>query len=284
MSLTPAQIKGRLKNLAKQNNADARILMRIFMMERFLERVAVSEYAENFIIKGGILVTSMIGTAMRSTMDIDTSIRSFDLSEENAERIVKDICAIELDDDVHFEIKEVSRIMDAMEYPGIRLALDAVMGMMVTPIKIDISTGDAITPGAVEYSYKLMLEDRRIQLWSYNLETILAEKLQTVLARGLLNTRMRDYYDINMLLLRYGADIKTDILQQAFSATCRKRESLNLISEGRQIPESIIRDENLKQLWESYRKKYSYAAGVSFDDAVNSVRQLLELAIGEPNN
>ena len=204
MAFSQEQVKGKIKNIAKENKADARILMRIYMMERFLERVANSAYAEDFIIKGGILVTSMVGVSMRSTMDIDTSIRNFNLSEEDAKKVVTEICNIDLQDGVTFVIKEVSSIMDEMEYPGLRLALDAVLGGMVTPIKIDISTGDVITPRAIEYDYKLMLENRSIKLWSYNLETVLGEKLQTVLARGILNTRMRDFYDIYALLLRYG--------------------------------------------------------------------------------
>lgn len=193
--VTPEQVKGRIKNVAKQNHADARTLMRIYMMERFLERVASSPYKDNFIIKGGMLVTSMVGVALRSTMDIDTSIKNQNLSVEETGRIVNEIKDIDLGDGVIFQVKEVSNIMDEMEYPGIRFSMNAIMGKLVTPMKIDISTGDVITPCAVEYQYKLLLDERSIGLWSYNLETILAEKLQTVLARGILNTRMRDFYD-----------------------------------------------------------------------------------------
>lgn len=182
------------------------------MMERFLERVASSQYKDNFIIKGGMLVTAMVGVALRSTMDIDTSIKNQNLSAEDAKRIVDDIKDINLGDGVTFEVKEVSNIMDEMEYPGIRFIMNAVMGKLVTPMKIDISTGDVITPRAIEYKYKLLLDDRSISLWSYNLETILAEKLQTVLARGLLNTRMRDFYDIKTLLSIYEQDIDADVL------------------------------------------------------------------------
>ena len=199
MKLTSEQVKGRIKNVAKQNDADARTLMRIYMMERFLERVSVSSYRDNFIIKGGILVTALVGVSLRSTMDIDTSIRNQNLSEEDAKRIITEIKDINLGDGVTFEIKDVSNIMDEMEYPGIRFAMNALMGKLVTPMKIDLSTGDVITPHAVEYEYRLLLEDRTIKLWSYNLETVLAEKYQTILARGLLNTRMRDFYDIRML-------------------------------------------------------------------------------------
>lgn len=206
MQLTPEQVKGRIKNVAKENNADARTLMRIYMMERFLERIASSQYCDKFIIKGGMLVTAMVGVALRSTMDIDTSIRNQNLSADDARRIVDEIKSINLGDGVSFEIKEVSNIMDEMEYPGIRITMNAMMEKLVIPMKIDISTGDVITPRAIEYPYKLLLDSRSIHLWSYNLETILAEKLQTVLTRGLFNTRMRDFYDIRTLLSIYEKD------------------------------------------------------------------------------
>ncbi len=274
MALGSAQVKGKIKNLAKSNKADARILMRIYMMERFLERVANSKYKEDFIIKGGILVTSLVGVSMRSTMDIDTSIRNFNLSEEDALRVINEICDIKLDDGVTFVIKDISGIMDEMEYPGIRVGIDALLDGMVTPIKLDISTGDAITPRAIEYHYNLMLENRSICLWSYNLETIFAEKLQTVLARGILNTRMRDFYDIYTLLLRYKDEIDNDTLKQAFEATCSKRNSMNLKSDGTHIIETVSNDDTIKSLWESYRKKYSYATDIEFKTAIESVSKL----------
>ena len=202
------------------------------MMERFLERVASSQYKDNFIIKGGMLVTAMVGVALRSTMDIDTSIKNQNLSAEDARRIVDEIKDIDLGDGVTFEVKEVSNIMDEMEYPGIRFTMNAVMGKLVTPMKIDISTGDVITPRAIEYKYKLLLDNRSINLWSYNLETILAEKLQTVLARGLLNTRMRDFYDIKTLLSIYEQDIDADVLKKAFERFEKDEAYDNFIKEN----------------------------------------------------
>ncbi len=274
MQLTPEQVKGRIKNVAKENKADARTLMRIYMMERFLERVVSSEYKDNFIIKGGMLVTAMVGVALRSTMDIDTSIRNQNLSAEDARKIIDEIKDINLGDGVTFEVKEVSNIMDEMEYPGIRFAMNAVMGKLVTPMKIDISTGDVITPRAIEYQYKLLLDDRSISLWSYNLETILAEKLQTVLARGLLNTRMRDFYDIRTLLLIYNQDIDNDVLKRAFDATCKKRGTENLKEEAPKIMAAVSDDVQLHVLWTSYQKKYPYAAEISYEDAMESINLL----------
>ena len=276
MGFTPEQIKGRIKSVAKQNNADARTLMRIYMMERFLERLAQSEYRDNFIIKGGILVTAMIGVAHRSTMDIDTSMKNLNLSAEDALRVVNQVKDIDLDDGVSFEVKDVSNIMDEMEYPGIRVTMNANVGRLITPLKIDISTGDVITPRANEFNYDLLLEDRSISLWSYNLETILAEKLQTVLARGILNTRMRDFYDIRMLLDTYEDKVNKAVLKDAFAATCKKRGTDHLQEQAEEIIKIIEADEQLQVLWRAYQKKYSYAAEIDYASVISGVRKLMD--------
>ena len=276
MGFTPEQIKGRIKSVAKQNNADARTLMRIYMMERFLERLAQSEYRDNFIIKGGILVTAMIGVAHRSTMDIDTSMKNLNLSAEDALRVVNQVKDIDLDDGVSFDVKDVSNIMDEMEYPGIRVTMNANVGRLITPLKIDISTGDVITPRAIEFNYDLLLEDRSISLWSYNLETILAEKLQTVLARGILNTRMRDFYDIRMLLDTYEDKVNKAVLKDAFAATCKKRGTDNLQEQAEEIVKIIEADEQIQVLWRAYQKKYSYAADIDYASVIRGVRKLMD--------
>lgn len=276
MGFTPEQIKGRIKSVAKQNNADARTLMRIYMMERFLERLAQSEYRDNFIIKGGILVTAMIGVAHRSTMDIDTSMKNLNLSAEDALRVVNQVKDIDLDDGVSFEVKDVSNIMDEMEYPGIRVTMSANVGRLITPLKIDISTGDVITPRAIEFNYDLLLEDRSISLWSYNLETILAEKLQTVLARGILNTRMRDFYDIRMLLDTYEDKVNKAVLKDAFAVTCKKRGTDHLQEQAEEIIKIIEADEQLQVLWRAYQKKYSYAAEIDYASVISGVRKLMD--------
>ena len=276
MGFTPEQIKGRIKSVAKQNNADARTLMRIYMMERFLERLAQSEYRDNFIIKGGILVTAMIGVAHRSTMDIDTSMKNLNLSAEDALRVVNQVKDIDLDDGVSFDVKDVSNIMDEMEYPGIRVTMNANVGKLITPLKIDISTGDVITPRAIEFNYDLLLEDRSISLWSYNLETILAEKLQTVLARGILNTRMRDFYDIRMLLDTYEDKVNKAVLKDAFAATCKKRGTDHLQEQAEEIIKIIEADEQLRVLWRAYQKKYSYAAEIDYASVISGVRKLMD--------
>ena len=276
MQFTPDQVKGRIKSVANKNKADARALMRIYMMERFLERVSASRYKDDFVIKGGILVTAMVGVALRSTMDIDTSITNQNLSVEDAQQIINEIKDIDIGDGVTFEIKGVSNIMNEAEYPGIRFAMNAVMGKLITPMKIDISTGDAITPRAIEFSYKLLLEDRSISLWSYNLETVLAEKLQTVLERGVLNTRMRDFYDIRMLLGIYEQEIDKEVLKKAFEATCRKRGTLQLRADARQILATIESDPQLHMLWKTYQKKYPYATEISYREVIDSAKALVD--------
>lgn len=275
MYLTPAQIKGRIKNIAKQNGSDPITLLRIYMMERFLERVTHSKYKNDFIVKGGILVTSMIGISMRSTMDIDTTIRNFDLTKEETTRIINEIKDIPLDDHIEFILNDVSDIMDNMEYPGIRIHMEAKLENLIVPIKIDISTGDVITPGEIKYEYALLLEDRTIQLWSYNLETILAEKIQTVLARGVLNTRMRDFYDVTTLFSRYKDSINYNDLSLAFVKTCRKRETLSLLKDSKGILSSIKEDKTLQNSWKNYCRKYKYARHIDFSTNLESLDYLI---------
>lgn len=275
MYLTPAQIKGRIKNVAKQNGSDPITLLRIYMMERFLERITYSKYKDDFIVKGGILVTSMIGISMRSTMDIDTTIRNFDLTKEETTRIINEIKDISLDDHIEFILNDVSEIMDNMEYPGIRIHMNSKLENLIVPIKIDISTGDVITPREVRYEYPLLLEDKSIQLWSYNLETILAEKIQTILSRGLLNTRMRDFYDITTLFNRYEDSINYNDLSLAFDKTCRKRETLSLLEQYEEILCSISEDSTLQNLWKNYCRKYKYVSHIEFSTNLEIIKQLM---------
>lgn len=274
MTLTLEQLKGRIRNIAKDNNADARILLRIHMMERLLERVSVSNYRNNFIIKGGMLITALVGVSLRSTMDIDTSLENLNLSEADARRIITEIKDIDIGDGITFKIRNAESIMDEMEYPGIRITMDAIMCKLVIPIKVDISTGDIITPQPVEYRYKLLLEDRYINLLSYNLETVLAEKIQTVLARGILNTRMRDFYDIRTLFLMYGDQLEVDILKNAFDATCIKRGTINLGQDITGIVSSIESDNHLRSLWTAYQKKFPYASDISYEAVIDSLKVL----------
>ena len=190
---TSRQIKDLIKNKANGNSAKAQIMIRNYMMERFMERLSLSEYKNNFILKGGMLVSSMVGIDIRSTMDIDTTLKNLPLSVDSAESIIKRIISVRLEDGVTFRIKGITEIMDEAEYGGIRVSLEAMLDMMRIPLKIDISTGDIVTPKEIEYEMKLMFEDRKIEILAYNIETLLAEKLETVVTRGIANTRLRDF-------------------------------------------------------------------------------------------
>lgn len=222
-------------------------------------------------------MTAMVGVAHRSTMDIDATIKNMHLSAEDALKAVNEIKAIDVGDGVTFEVMRVSNIMDDMEYPGIRISLNSYFGKLVTPLKIDISTGDQVTPRETEFHYDLLLEDRSISLWSYNLETILAEKLQTVLARGVLNTRMRDYYDLWMLYSIYEADIDTQVFHNAFLQTCKRRGTKYLLGQNEEILSAIESDEQLRKLWDSYRRKFSYASEITYQDMIDSIKILIAL-------
>lgn len=274
MKLSAEQVKGRLRNEAQEQNADARLLLRLFMMERFLERLSVSEYRDNVIVKGGILVTAMVGVSMRSTMDIDATIRNINLSVYDVEKMISNIIAIDVDDDVYFQIKDISRIMEDAEYPGLRITLDAILGKLTSPLKIDISTGDIITPREIKFDYRLMLEDRSIDLWSYNIETILAEKIQTILSRGILNTRMRDFYDIYALMLKYKTEIDYQVLKDALEATCYKRNTVNLL-ERTDLIYDILDNPDVMKGWEAYQKRYSYARDVSFINIADALKMIV---------
>jgi predicted nucleotidyltransferase component of viral defense system len=206
MIKTSKQLKDKVRNMSGSDSTKAQTFIRNFIMERFLERIAVSPYRNYFVLKGGMLVAAVIGLDMRATMDIDTTVQSLTLTTDNAKKIIEDIIALDIQDGVEFQITKISDIMEEHDYPGVRFVLEATFDHMRQAIKIDISTGDIITPSAVEFSYKLMFEERFISLWAYNTETLLAEKLETIMARGTTNTRMRDFYDIHIICQQEDVD------------------------------------------------------------------------------
>lgn len=273
---TSRQLKALIRNKSQGDNAKATTLIRNFVMERLLERISLSQYSDKLILKGGLLIASMVGLDNRATMDMDTTVRNYNLSTDDAEKMVEDIIAIPLDDGIQFVIKSVSNIMDEAEYPGIRLKLEAMLDTMKTPLKIDISTDDVITPKEVNYEYKLMFEERSIPVLAYNLETILAEKLETILSRGILNTRMRDYYDLMILSIVKAEEINYTDLTKALEATSRKRESYELLSQSEHILEQIKSDAGLMEQWKIYQRKYDYAENYNWEDIIKNVEQLFE--------
>lgn len=266
------QLKDLIRNLSKEVGIEAHVLIRKYMMERFLERVSSSKYNGSFILKGGMLVAAFVGVEARATMDIDTTIKGIPVTIVDMERTITEISNIDLDDNVKFRIKKVSEIMDEAEYSGIRFSMDAVLDGAVIPLKIDISTGDVITPREIAYSYKLMFEDRTIPIMTYPIETVLAEKLETVISRSITNTRMRDFYDIHILLK--SQNINADILALALERTAKKRGNFNLLDNAESVLKIVKSDEDMKRLWNIYQKKFKYAGEYTWDEVIHSVREL----------
>ncbi|MBO5570716.1 MAG: nucleotidyl transferase AbiEii/AbiGii toxin family protein [Clostridia bacterium] len=272
MIRTATQLKAKIRNMSGSDNDRARVLIRNYIMERFLERVALSPYRNNFILKGGMLVAAMVGLETRATMDIDTTVKALPLTMENARKIVDEIIRIEIDDGITFTITKASDIMEDFDYPGVRFMLEATLDKMKQAIKVDISTGDVITPRAVEYSYKLMFEDRSISIWTYNLETLLAEKMETIMARETANTRMRDFYDIHVLANQQAIDFKT--LHQAFVATSEKRETTLKIPKLDAILDDILNDDAMEEMWNRYRDSNYFVGDLTWQDVNRSVADL----------
>ena len=279
MITTARQLKDLVRNLSKKKSADAQILMRNYMMERFLERISLSEYKNQFILKGGMLVAAMVGLDARATMDLDATIKGTNVSVEDVEMIISKIISIPLNDGVLFRIKRISEIMEEADYPGVRVSMETKFDGVITPLKIDISTGDIITPREIKYNFNLMFENRTIEVWAYNLETVLAEKLETVISRNVTNTRMRDFYDIYILQKLHGKQLKKQVLWNALVATARKRGTLEQINSGdrREIFDEIEISSVMENLWKAYQKNYSYAVDISWHIVMESVRYLYQI-------
>ena len=270
------QLKAIIKNIAKNKNISAALVLQNYMLERFLERVSLSRYHDNYIIKGGFLIASMVGLDSRATMDMDATIKGYPVNEEAIRKMVADIIAVPVEDAIHFCLKSVREIREGDEYTGYRVALTADYEKMAVPLKLDITTGDKITPREIEYSYKLMMEDRSIRVLAYNLSTILAEKLETVVSRGDQNTRPRDYYDIYILSKLQAENIDIDSLKAALSATTAKRGSSELMMQYVEIMRTVKSSDVMKRQWDNYRKDFDYAAGIEFEETCDAVVAMMD--------
>ena len=271
------QLKAKTRNLSGGDNGRALVLIRTFIMERFLERVAQSSYRDKFILKGGMLVAAMVGLEARATMDIDTTIQSLPLTMSDARKVIDDILRIDVQDGITFTVTKVSEIMEEHDYPGIRFTLEASLDNLRQVIKIDISTGDIITPHSVPYSYRLMFEDRFISLWSYNLETLLGEKLETIMARETANTRMRDFYDIHVLTQQVTIDYK--VLHDAFMATSLKRNTTDMLPRFDAILDEIRSDFAMETMWDKFRRDNFYVGELTWSEVNESVKRLKTAAL-----
>lgn len=270
------QLKAIIKNLAKEKHISAQLVMQNFMLERLLERISVSKYQQNFILKGGFLIAAMVGLDTRATMDMDVTIKGLPVNEQTVREMFEEICKIELEDEVTFSFRSIGEIREGDEYTGYRVSLSANYPPMAVPLKLDITTGDKITPKEIEYQFKLLLEDRSISVLAYNLETIMAEKLETVISRGDQNTRPRDYYDIYILAKLQYSNIEFNSLKAALNATAQKRGSSEVLKFYHKIMDTVRNSEIMQKQWKNYQKGFEYAMGIVFEDVCETVVQIMD--------
>lgn len=269
------QLKALIKNLAKEKGISAQIILQYYMMERLLDRISLSKYHHNFIVKGGFLISSMVGLNTRATMDLDATVKNLPFKHEPLSQIFTELCAVEAHDNVTFNLKRVINIRDNDRQGGARIMLDANYPPIVVPLKVDLTSGDRITPNEVFYEFRFLFEPRSIKMLAYNLETIIAEKLETIISRGNQNTRPRDFYDIYILNQLYGHQINRNVLRNALLNTAEKRESTHILIRYSDIIHSIIHSPMMHKHWASYQKDFYYAKNIDFQMLCTSIDKIL---------
>ena len=266
------QLKAHVNNMAKEAGIPSQALMQSYLLERLLERLSRSTWRDNIVIKGGVLISSLVGVSSRTTMDLDTTVRGFALTHDSAEKVFRDIMAVKVDDDWEFELDRIEDIRETDDYPGIRVHLKGSYPPMLVPLTVDVTTGDRITPDAVEYSYPLLFGEGEISLMAYPIETVLAEKLETVVSRGVANTRLRDFYDIYVLLGVKRNEINMEILRNALASTCEKRSSQAAIARWADTLDDVAGDAAMLEQWAKYVRKNPYAKGIALQDCCKAAK------------
>ena len=274
MSSKAMSLKGRIKNYAKSNKISAQVVMQNYMFERFLERLSKSEYREKFVIKGGMLVAAMVGLDTRSTMDLDATLNNMALNMDNILNCINSICQIDTNDDVLFKTVSIEPIRKDDIYGGYCVRMDAIYDTIITPLSIDISTGDVITPHPVDYEFSgIFDENLRISLIGYNIETVIAEKVETILRRGVLNTRPRDFYDVYILTTTQ--DFDKDLFFEALKATAEHRGSSSVLENASGIISNIANSSELQRIWSKYQRDFDYAKDIGYTQLIDSLKALL---------
>ena len=270
--------KAIIKNIAKENKVAAQAVLQTYMLERLLERISMSKYKDNFILKGGMLISAMLGIDSRTTMDMDTTIKGFTLNKENIENIFNEICKMDLEDNVIFKINKIELIREDDDYGGYRVTFEANFNNeMPVIMKIDVTTGDKITYREIKYDFRLMLEDRKIQVWSYNVETILAEKFESIIKRGTFGTRIRDYYDVHMLLNTQNKNIDKSTLKNAIISTAKHRETTEDINAWKEVVDILANSQTMQRQWKAYQKDNFYAQEIKYEDLIESLNKIGEI-------
>ena len=268
------QLKDLIKNLAKEKNINSQVLLKNYMMQRLLLKIRNSDYKNNFILKGGMLVADLVGLESRSTVDMDLTIKSFNLTKENITEVFTEIFSSKTENGIEFKLKQVENIREEAEYKGFRLSILALMGQARIPLKIDLTTGDKMTPSEINYRYQLLFEDEKIEILSYNLETLLAEKLETIVSRSKTNTRMRDFYDVYILTLEFKEKINMNLLADALNKTATNRETYKSIKNGSSIINDIFNSDIILNHWNRYRNKFQYAKNIEFSELKEEIIKL----------
>lgn len=275
MTAKAMSLKSKINAYAKQNGITAQVVLQNYMFERFLVRLAKSEFKDKFVIKGGMLVAKLVGLDIRSTMDLDTTLIHLILTEVSIREYVKKIAAIDVKDSITFSIKSVEAIMKEDLYGGFCVKMDAVFETIVTPLSIDVSTGDAITPEAVSYEFPCLFDDEEVvSLMGYNIESVLAEKVETILRRSIFNTRPRDFYDSYILGTTQSFD--QSVFEKALTATAKHRNSFEKISDTKTILNQIENSPDLKEAWKKYQAKFTYAKAISYENIIANLKKLLK--------
>ena len=272
-------LKAKASNLSKKTNIPNKYLIQNFMFEALLKRISKSKYKDKFIIKGGLLLSSIFGVNLRSTMDLDTTIKGLPLDRETITKVINEIISINLDDNVKLEIENMKDIREEELYSGFEVNLKAEFDGLKTNLMIDITTGDIITYKEVEFKYSTLFDNETINIMTYNYETIIAEKFESIISRNIDNTRMKDYYDLYMFVNLKWNDINKDTLRKAIINTSKARETLDYIDNASKYIELISDDERLKALWNSYQNNYEYAKDIEFVDTINAIKVISEIVV-----
>ena len=273
MMKTPEQLKGAIRNLAKKKGIHAQEVLQIFMFERIIERLSVSEYKDRFILKGGLLISAILGVAERTTMDMDTTVKGLSMDEQSVRKAVSEILDQPVDDGIEFQLLELTPIREDDEYENFRASVQAVYGKMKIPMKIDITTGDEITPKEIQFSYPFLFDDRQVMVKAYTQETILAEKYETIIRRNVGNTRARDFYDLHLLYRLYRENADWNLLKRAVFATAKKRDSLFILQDTKRILQALEESSVLQDLWKRYQEQNLYAKEIAYADVIKTVEE-----------
>ncbi len=272
---TSKQLKDLINNKAKKYNLNPQILLTRFFMERFLERISLSKYKSNFILKGGILISSMVGVDNRMTKDMDLTVKGLPLNELFLKNAISEIINIKLDDGTVFELIDINEIREEFEYSGFRARLNAKLNKTQNIIQLDITAGDSITPREINWKYNLLIENREINIVCYPIETILAEKLESILSKNIVTTRMKDFYDCYVLYNFYSKTINNKTLSDALRRTAKTRNTEYIYDNSKQTISLVENDEQLKFLWHAYSSQFSYANGITYENICNVLKEIL---------